>query len=360
MDDDTVMYDVAIIGAGPAGSSAAYTLEQWGYSILLTDKEIFPRKKACAGVLPPRIFSELDIPEDVIEMPLKGYRIFSPQGEMVESVFPKPGAIVRRENFDLFLVNRLKKKPRQMRITECVPGNDSVKIIGEGFAAKAKIVIGTDGVNSRVKKTCLAKGSGMNEEGDTALGVQYEISLPEGEINRQFGGWFEVHYTLPYGYFWISPLKSAVKVGCGATSLEFKRDSRAILDDFLEHERVRERLANGHMEHFESHLIPMKGPLDILTSGRVILAGDAGGFVFPGTGEGVFYAVKSGRIAGEVAARALEEGVFDAGFLGHMYSKQLDKSGLGSLRDVDFVERVLSSPERAHRYVMRLKALGHF
>ena len=104
MGECEVIYDMVVVGAGPAGTSAALTLEKHGYNILLVDKDAFPRNKVCAGVLPPRIFSELEIPEDVIERPLVGYRIFSPAGQTVESAFPKAGVIVRRERFDYFLV----------------------------------------------------------------------------------------------------------------------------------------------------------------------------------------------------------------------------------------------------------------
>ena len=355
MGECRVIYDVVVVGAGPAGSSAALSLEKQGINILLVDKEAFPRNKVCAGVLPPRIFSELEIPEDVIERPLAGYRVFSPSGYMVESAFSNPGAIVNREQFDYFLVNRLKSRPKHVRVTDCVQGEDFITVIGDDFSAKAKIVIGCDGVSSRVKKECFVNDSDMIRKGDMALGGQYEVSLPTKEIDENFGNWFEVFYTIPYGYFWVTPLRNEVKVGCGGTSDEFKNNSRAVLEEFMRSEGIKKRLANGDTARFESHLIPMRGPHEVLASDRALVAGDAGGFVFPGTGEGVFYAVKSGRIAAEVAGAALEEGRFDSQFLEEMYSKNLEKNGLLSLRDVDFVDRVLASPEKAEQYIKKLK-----
>ncbi len=104
----------------------------------------------------------------------------------------------------------------------------------------------------------------------------------------------------------------------------------------------------------------MRGPINKLAADRTVLVGDAGGFVFPGTGEGVFYAIKSGRIAAEVIGKALEVQKFDLEFLGKSYAEKLEKNGLMSLREVDFVEKVLSSPEKADKYVRRLKRLGGF
>jgi flavin-dependent dehydrogenase len=111
----------------------------------------------------------------------------------------------------------------------------------------------------------------------------------------------------------------------------------------------------------ETHVIPMSGPLDRLTGNRAVLVGDAGGFVYPGTGEGIYYAIKSGQIAAQVVDQAIDDKDFDGEFLEKTYLDELEKNGLLGLRDVDFVERYLANSASAEKYVRRLKHMigGH-
>jgi geranylgeranyl reductase family protein len=353
-----MIYDVAIVGAGPAGASAAFTLEKSGYNIVLIDKEEFPRPKPCAGVLPPRIFSEIEVPKEVVERPLYGYRIFSPSGRRVESKFPKPGIIVRRENFDSYLLSRLKCEPEQIRIVSCEIEKDFVRLSGEKGTFCAKAVLGCDGVNSLFRKVVQKDETPRKRVNDMALAMQYEISLSDGVIDERIGNWFEVYYTLSYGYGWISPIKGAVKVGVGGVSEGFKKNIKKILDEFIEKEDVARKLKDGQVVKTEAHFIPIIGPLSTLSADRLLLCGDAGGFVFPGTGEGIYYAIKSGRIAGGVLGQALKDDDLNVESLTKAYNEQLEKNGLLSLRQVDFVEKVLSDANKAEKYVRKLGKLG--
>jgi geranylgeranyl reductase family protein len=353
-----MIYDAAVVGAGPSGASAAFTLEKSGLNIVLIDKEKFPRPKPCAGVLPPRIFSEIEVPKEVVEKPLYGYRIFSPSGLCVESKFPKPGIIVRRENFDSYLISRLKCEPKQMRIVSYEIEKDFVRLHNEKETFCAKVVVGCDGANSLFINVVQKDAVSDIRLNDMALAMQYEISLSDGMIDEKIGNWFEVYYTLINGYGWISPIKGAVKVGVGGVTEDFKKNIKQILDDFIETEIVASKIKNGQVIKKEAHLIPMKGPLSTLSADRLLLCGDAGGFVFPGTGEGIYYAIKSGRIAGSVLAQALKDGALNAEYLTKAYNEQLEKNGLLSLRQVDFVEDVLSDADKAEKYVKKLGKLG--
>jgi geranylgeranyl reductase family protein len=350
---DTKIYDVLIVGAGPAGTAVANAIKDSELSFILIDKESFPRKKPCAGVLPPRIYSELDIPKEIRERELNGYRLFSPSGTVVESIFPKPGLFVNRERFDEFLVKSLGLEITQERASKLVEHPEYIEVIGNSNSYKTKIVIGADGVNSIVRKN-----AGISLE-TVATAAQYEITIPEYEIENRIGNWFEVHYTIPYGYGWISPLKNTVKVGVGGVSPDLMKNTKKYLDEFLVQPQIKDKIGNGKINNFELHRIPMSGPLDQLVANRQILVGDAGGFVYPGTGEGIYYAIKSGRLAGEVIVKALHEQRFDQQFLEKLYTKELKANGLLSLRDVDFVERVLSNSENVERYLLRLKKLTH-
>ena len=80
-----MIYDVAIIGAGPAGATAAHILQQQKHNIIFLDKKTFPRNKPCAGILPPKIKTLLTLPPEIYERPLTGYRIYPPSNKKVES-----------------------------------------------------------------------------------------------------------------------------------------------------------------------------------------------------------------------------------------------------------------------------------
>jgi geranylgeranyl reductase len=126
----------------------------------------------------------------------------------------------------------------------------------------------------------------------------------------------------------------------------------------MERPEIEKKVSGGDIQNFELHRIPMGGPVERLTANRTLLVGDAGGFVYSGTGEGIYYAIKSGRLAGEVILQALEEERFDHQFLDQLYTQKLSANGLLSLRDVDFIEKVLATKEKTERYLQKLKKLS--
>jgi geranylgeranyl reductase family protein len=344
-----VRYDVVIIGAGPAGSSAAKVLEEKGYNLLIVDKELFPRNKPCAGVLSPKISSLVDVPEYIRERPLDGYRVFSPSGVTIESSFPQKGSIVDRGVFDDYLVGFLKKPPTQVEVKEITEKNHCLEVKGEDWRCEASCIIGADGANSVVRKYCSIPRKRV------ALAAQYVIKLHPDIIDRRVGNWFEVYYTLNYGYGWISPMKNYLKVGVGIISDYLKGSIWQVLDKFMMQPNIKKRSQEGKIVRREMHVIPTSGPLDKLTGKQAILVGDAGGFVFPGTGEGIFYAIKTGRIAASILDQAIANYDLDAESLEKRYVDELNRNGLLGLRDVDFMERFLANSESIERYVRRLR-----
>jgi geranylgeranyl reductase family protein len=343
-------YDVAIVGAGPAGTSAATELEKHFDNILLLDRQRFPREKLCAGVLPPRILSLLTIPVELRQRILKGYRIFAPSGKFVESEFPIEGLMVERTEFDDFLLKRLKTAPTMDRVTDIKFLADCVEITGDSDVYKTKAVIAADGVNSLLRNRL---GIEMDK---IAVAAQMDVTLPQEVIDERIGNWFEVYYTLPQGYGWISPMKGLVKVGMGGISEEFKKDSRGHLERFLE--VVKDKLEGGEKGEIKNWRIPMDGPVGTLAGDRILLAGDAGGFVFPGTGEGVYYGMKSGTAAAETIKEAFDRDMFDKNFLGDIYDEILEANGLLALRNITFLEDVLATEETAENYIKRLSVLN--
>lgn len=343
------VYDVAVVGAGPAGLTAMLELEKHFDSLLLLERKKFPRNKLCAGVLPPRIHELVTIPDEVRQRPLKGYRIHSPSGLSVESKFLREGVIVNRKDFDAFLLERVNTKLTHQKVMGLKFKQNHVQIQGEKTSYQAKIVIGADGVNSIIRKAINAPMQKI------ALAMQTDISLPEAIINDLIGNWFEVYYFFPYGYGWISPLKDSVKVGLGGISSAFWKEPKKFFNRFFD--LISEKIANRERGTLRTWRIPMSGPLEILAGERSFLVGDAGGFVYPGTGEGVYYGMKSGKIAGETIKEAFEQNRYDKFFLQNIYSQKLAESSLLVLRSTTFIEDVLASNEAAEKYVKRLAIL---
>ena len=344
-----MIHDFAIIGAGPAGAMAARKLEKLGADYILLDKAEFPRNKPCAGVLSPKINSLIEIPEEIIERPLTGYRIFGPSGMVVESEFPDKGCIVKRENFDEFLIKASGSQPVKNHITEIVEEGNYYELRGRDGNLQARYVIGADGAASAARKTC---GSQI---GKVAISAQYEFSLDEERVSERIGNWFEVFYLMEYGYGWLSPMKDGMKVGIGILA-EKKPDIWGMVERFLDHPLIGPKIDDAKLMNKEAHSIPMSGPTEVLASGKILLAGDAGGFVYPGTGEGIYYAMGSGEIAAEVAHRHMaSQGNL---VLEDEYNRELEAAGLLALRDIDFIEDNLSSSENAEKYVKRLKFMA--
>ncbi len=347
-------YDVVIIGAGPAGASVAKSLEETEHSYLILDKKVLPRNKPCAGVLTPKVKSVIKFPEKLYERPLEGFRIFSPSNIMVESFFPQPGFIVERDVFDTFLIRSLKTQPSHVTVTSIIDKGHCIQIRGINWRCEACCVIGADGANSIVKKYY-----GISSK-RIAIAAQYIVALPSDVIDSRIGNWFEIYYTLNHGYGWISPMKNYLKIGVGIISNHLKGSIWQILDKFMIHPKIKEKLIGGKILRKEASVIPMSGPLDRLTGNRAILTGDAGGFVYPGTGEGIFYAIITGQIAARIMDQAIADQKFNNDFLEKNYSEELEKNGILGLRDVDFVEKVLATKERAEKYVKQLKNMTRF
>lgn len=340
------MREVVVVGAGPAGASACDALEDRGVDPVLLDREEFPREKPCAGVLPHRIHRILDLPDYVVSRPLRGYRLHPPSGDTLEVPFPVDGAVVDRRGFDAHLVDRLDTTVETREVTDARIHGDRVELECGGETLEARWVVAADGALSTVRR-----GLGVRYP-ETAAAHQYRVRLPEEEITERVGNWFHVHYSFTRGYGWVSALRDSLRVGVGGLGEDTGREG---LREFFE-ELSEGPLRDAEVEAEESHAIPMAGPLDPPSEGRVLFAGDAGGFVYPGTGEGVFYGIRSGRAAAEtIAADPGRESSVET--VAERYVNELRSRGLLSLRDVSFLDEHLSSPDSAERYVRRLGRL---
>jgi geranylgeranyl reductase family protein len=342
-------HDVVVIGAGPAGASAALELERLGIDHVLIDRAVFPRPKPCAGVLPPAVEDILGkLPRRVVEKRIRGYFLHSGLGGKLRSRFAHRGYSVDRAVFDGWLVSRLARRPQVGELLGLDRAGSRLHVKTDGSVLSCRVLIAADGANSKVRTLSGIPAPRM------ATAYQAEVPMAPSEIDRRTEGWFHVFYVIAGGYGWVAPHRDRLLVGTG--SVIAGTVGRAAFSRFLGLPGVAALTGGRNAGMLDAHRIPMSGPVTPPGRGNILLAGDAGGFVFPGTGEGIRYAIMSGRAAAMAAADHLSAGGRPTTVL-KRYEALLREDGLMSLGDVDFLD-VLKSPERAHGYLRRLTSLS--
>lgn len=309
-------HDVVIVGAGPGGSAAAHYLARHGLDVLLLDKFDFPRDKTCGDGLTPRALSVLDDMGLLKDLTRAGWRIntasvVAPGGKAVTSPMPKPRAagwpdyslILPRLTLDNIILNRALKSGARFRgevhVTGITRAGNEVIVAGEyhgrSFSARARLVIVATGANVRLP---LQMGL-LKRPPAAALAARayYEnLSALSDGFHFRFDG-----VPLP-GYGWVFPTStSTANLGVVLWPNRSRQPNpRAALEAFAENPNLQPMIAGAR------RVSPIKGyPIrsDFATAPtfgeRVLLVGEAAGLVNPLTGEGIDYALESGRIAGE-------------------------------------------------------------
>jgi geranylgeranyl reductase family protein len=310
--------DVIVAGAGPAGSTAAARLASAGVRVLLIERAALPRNKPCGGGLSARvlhrfawsrdIFSRIDTHE-VSDLHLEG-----PSGAVFRMRSPTPAVLlIRRIEFDGALAARAVAAGAQLaapvEIAQASQDADGVTLRArDGREFRAPMVIAADGVNS-----VIARRLGLNPgwpASNVALDMMEEA--PRADLRAADPGTLSVFYGFggAHGYAYIFPKVAHVNVGIGYLLSYFReRVDRAPYDlqrEFVASLRERGMLhGESNRRFFTPFLIPVGGPLKRTAAGRVLLAGDAGGFVNGFSAEGIYYAMVTGELAadGVLAAR---------------------------------------------------------
>ncbi|MDD4237668.1 MAG: geranylgeranyl reductase family protein [Desulfotomaculaceae bacterium] len=296
-------YDVIVVGGGPAGAVAARDCARAGLETIILEKEYHPRPKTCAGGITAAAISLLDtaIPPEIVEARCSSFRGFYGDRVVESDQEQDFMVLVSREIFDLWLVSLAQSAGAELKQGECVTavtaGEREVTVSTTKGDYTGLMVIGADGVNSMVAKIVRKP---FNKK-DLAFCVCADVLRGEEE-----GSWresIEIYYgQLPMGYGWIFPKKGCLSVGMGAW-LSNVSGIKEALSNFL-----RERGMSGE-QRLKGGFIPLGGMARPAVSDRVILAGDAAGYADPFTGEGIRYAIASGRLAAATAASLIARGV---------------------------------------------------
>jgi geranylgeranyl reductase family protein len=313
-------FDVLVAGAGPAGCAAAAVLAGRGHRVGLVERAVHPRHKLCGGLLTGKALDALARIFGLDEAALavrgglfhqSGEYLFLHQGaELLRGAAAEPFRFVDRPAFDALLAAEA-----VARGAELLPGREvaacdaqaGTLTLRDGERLAARFVIGADGANSVTRRALRIDRGAWKADLAAAIEVELPVGAGPGEFPRSVSV-PELHVGSPRaGYGWVFPGPRGPKVGiCGLRRGE--RDFGALFLDYLRLLGVRE----PERVPLRGHPLPYGNALARPFGGRLLLAGDAGGFVEPLFGEGIFYALATGAHAGAALCRALEQGA-DAG-----------------------------------------------
>jgi geranylgeranyl reductase family protein len=314
--------DVVVVGGGPAGSLAALTLAARGVRVVLLDKKRFPRDKPCGGGIRYSVFDRFPglttlLRSTVAIHEIRKVLMESPGGATVLATSERPFYVtLRRTEFDAALLAAARAGGAEVAEGERVSDIErtheglTVRTIA-GTAIRARIVVGADGVNSLV---ALAAGltRGFAENG-LAIDTMEETELAELSTVDSDTMYVAYGYKGWPGYGYVFPKTAHVDAGVGFLLSFFKRElsgspyehHRRFLEEAVDKNWVSGR---SNQANFKAYRLPLGGPIARTYADGVLLAGDAAGFVNAYTGEGIYYAMVTGQLAGDAAARALAEG----------------------------------------------------
>ncbi len=294
-------WDLVVVGAGPAGSTAAISALRADPTarVLLLDAATFPRDKVCGDGVAPQAFDVLgglDVDVDALVVgtrPITALRLVSPRGVEAARGFARPAAVVPRALLDERLVRAAVAAGavlRRRRVRTVTTADGVVLVDGD---IRAHAVIGADGAESVVRRQCGARPARSGTVAIALRGYAPSDAWPPGE---QLLTMTSTHWP---AYAWAFPVgDGTANVGYGQL-VRGAAPTRAELTG-----RLHELLPGLAPLRLRGHRLPLSTGRPDVGHGRVLLAGDAASLINPLTGEGIYYAVLSGSLAGAAALTA--------------------------------------------------------
>ncbi len=308
MDLPVKTYDAIIVGAGPAGSMAGYTLAQAGLEVLLLEKSVFPRLKVCGGGLMVRARNLIPFDISPVFHNTVRWGYVQSRGHMVKPIaHTAPIAyLIDRPEFDNFLLQQALEQGVDCRMGEGFiayqQNADKIQVRTAQDVYHSRCLIGADGVHSRV-----ATQAGLIKKRFTSLSYEAHLAYPKSlkdprleTITFDFG-------AVPFGYGWIFPKHDHLNVGV-FRSWPGRKTTRQQLLRFIDNHPVLSRTSIKNMRAFPGSLGINS---TVYQQGNVLLAGDAASLVDPWLGEGLTPALLSGKIAAETLIRFFDGAIPD-------------------------------------------------
>ncbi|HEX8997570.1 MAG TPA: NAD(P)/FAD-dependent oxidoreductase [Ktedonobacterales bacterium] len=321
-------YDVAIVGAGPAGSASAIHLARAGLRVVVVDRAVFPRDKPCAEYLSPaaepllRALGLQHLIDGAPQHRLRGFRIYAPNGSMIQGDFSatrgpdgqsffETGMVLRRMTLDAALAQTARSEGAEIREgwrlggVERVSGAYRLRPAGTGAAIEARLLVAADGIHSTVARRLGLHTTGRMRKIGLVAHMRGITGLSEyGEM-----------HVAGRRYVGIAPMEPGDHGAlCNvAMVVDEARDGRRLAgktDEFLQEAlrtfpRLRGRLDSLTIERQTLTTSRLSVRASRLVDERLLLVGDATGYYDPFTGEGIFRALRTAQLMAGVATAAL-------------------------------------------------------
>jgi len=290
-------FDAIIIGAGPAGCSAALHCSKLGLKTLLLEEHSIIGEPVHCGECISEIAVKrlgLELPKEVISTEVKGIKVIFPNGK--ESFIQEKGFVLEKEKFEQFLAKEAEKNGTKVKtnckVEEIQKGKEwTVKCKNNLF--KGKILIDASGVNSFTSNKL-----NLNKKFESVIGIQYQMKEIPQDGFLDFYLWPKM---APKGYLWMIP-KSNNRANIGLVTEE-KTKAKEFLDKFIETKKWKNKKT---IKTFGG-MIPISGPVKKTFDDGLMLVGDAAGFTSPLFEGGTSLAMTSGKFAAETALKAIQK-----------------------------------------------------
>ncbi len=320
-------FDVIVVGCGPAGATAAYRMGQAGAKVLVLDKaREFPREKPCGGGLSARLLDRFPYVRQFLQdgevpvNPVSRVHLESPDSTRVTYQQGEPILyLIRRWEFDAALFHRAQpvctvRNGVMVRKCTVLPTHVELETT-TGEVLRTPLVIGADSANS-----VIARHTGLRSEAahkEYAVDMMEETTYDRLQVADREAIYLFLTLTQTFGYGYIFPKTDHLNLGFGCkldwylTALRGKgKEHHAEWVDTLKAKG--DVTGETNRDCYKAFPIPVSGPLQQTVTDRVMLAGDAGGFVNAFTAEGIFYAMVSGSLAADAALEAIRTKRYDA------------------------------------------------
>lgn len=352
---------VAVVGGGPAGACAAERLAEAGVETYLFERKM-DNCKPCGGAIPLCMVDEFDLPVDIIDRKVRKMKMISPSNVEVDvGKTLKPHeyiGMLRREVLDSFLRDRAiglgatSINGLMTRLKLATPEDPEYTLTYSDYSVpkgennqrtlKVDLVIGADGANSRVARDIDAGDYNF------AIAFQERIKISDEKMKyyEELAEMYVGEDVSPDFYAWVFPKYDHVGVGTGTVINRpaIKQYQTAI------RERAKDRLGDGKIIKVEAHPIP-EHPRPRRVVGRVALVGDAAGYVTKCSGEGIYFAAKSGRMCADAIVAAMKKnanGIPSENDLNTLYLREWDRKYWATYKVLDVLQAVFyrSDPAR--------------